>query len=190
MVVEQIEDALPLAKALSDGGLKVLEVTLRTACAIEAITMIKQEFPDLIVGSGTVVCPKTLEQSLHAGVDFLVSPGSNDSLLNAAASNNAPLLAGVSTASEVMNLQSKGYQCMKFFPANAAGGPAMLKAIGGPLPDVIFCPTGGITLLTAPEYLALDNVACIGGTWMLNKELVSSKNWNEIKRLARQASDL
>ncbi len=190
MVIHEIDDAVPLAKALYNGGLKVLEVTLRTTCAIDAITLIKQALPNATVGSGTVVNPNTLDQSLKAGVDFIVSPGSSDDLLNAALSNNAPLLAGVSTVSEVMKLQSKGYECMKFFPASAAGGPAILKAIGGPLPEIVFCPTGGISLSTAPEYLALDNVACVGGSWMLSKELVASKNWHEITRLARQASEL
>jgi len=190
IVIHNLEDAVPMARALVEGGLHVLEVTLRTLVALEAIKLIKQELPDAIVGSGTVVDPRTLEQSMNAGVDFLVSPGSNDELLNAAESNNAPLLAGVSSASEVMKLASKGYECMKFFPAAAAGGPAMLAAIGGPLPDTIFCPTGGISLATAPEYLALKNVACVGGTWMLNKPLIANKNWAEISRLAAQASKL
>ena len=190
IVIRNLEDAVPLAKALVEGGLHVLEVTLRTNVAIEAIKLIKQEIPNALVGSGTVVDTDTLEQSLDVGVDFLVSPGSNNQLLSAARSNNAPLLAGVSTASEVMNLQANGYNCMKFFPAAAAGGTAMLRAIGGPLPDALFCPTGGINLHTAPDYLALDNVACVGGSWMLDKQLIASKKWSEITRLAKQASEL
>ncbi len=190
IVIDDLADAIPMANALVQGGLKVLEVTLRTKVALKAIKMIKQEFPNITVGSGTVVDAKSLEDSLNAGVDFLVSPGSNDELLEAAKLNNAPLLSGVSTASEVMKLHSYGYHCMKFFPAAAAGGPSMLKAIGGPLPKALFCPTGGISLQTAPDYLALENVACIGGSWMLNKTLVAEKNWLSITRLAKQASEL
>jgi len=190
IVIEDLNDAVPIATALVDGGLNVLEVTLRTSVAIEAIKLIKNALPNAIVGSGTVVDATTLELSLNADVDFLVSPGSNDELLAAAKSNNAPLLAGVSTASEVMKLQSFGYNCMKFFPAEAAGGAAMLKSIGGPLPDALFCPTGGINLQSAPEYLALKNVACIGGSWMLSKHLIADKNWAEVTRLSRQANEL
>ena len=190
IVIDNLEDAVSIATALVDGGLNVLEVTLRTSVAIEAIELIKQALPNAIVGSGTVVNPQTLEQSLRAGVDFLVSPGTNDELLQAALSNNAPLLAGVSTPSEIMNLLAKGYNCMKFFPAAASGGTSMLKSIAGPLPDALFCPTGGISLQSAPEYLALDNVACVGGSWMLDKQLIANKNWTEITRLAKQASQL
>ena len=190
MVIDHLDDAIPIAKALIDGGLNVLEITLRTPVALDAIKQIKKAFPSAIIGSGTVVDEKTLEQSMNANVDFLVSPGTHAKLIDCAKANDAPLLAGVSTASEVMNLQSHGFHCMKFFPAAAAGGPSMLKSIGGPLPDVTFCPTGGISLETAPNYLALSNVACVGGSWMLNKELVKNKNWNEITALAKQASEL
>ena len=190
VVIDNIEDAVPLATALVEGGLNVLEITLRTPVAIEAIIQIKQALPNAIIGSGTVINSTTLEASLKANVDFMVSPGTTSELLEAAAQNSAPLLPGAATASEVMNLLSKGYDALKFFPAAAAGGINMLKSFGGPLPQVTFCPTGGINLANADQYLSLANVACVGGTWMLDKKLISEKNWTEISRLAKQASEL
>jgi 2-dehydro-3-deoxyphosphogluconate aldolase/(4S)-4-hydroxy-2-oxoglutarate aldolase len=190
VVIEQIEDAVPLATALVNGGLNVLEITLRTPVAIKAITEMKQALPQTIIGSGTVIDIETMQASLDAGVDFMVSPGTNAELLEAVAQNSAPLLPGAATPSEVMNLLNKGFDALKFFPAVAAGGVNMLKSIGGPLPQVTFCPTGGINLNNAPEFLALPNVACVGGTWMLDKKLIADKNWSEITRLAEQASNL
>lgn len=190
VVIDRIEDAVPLATALVDGGLNVLEITLRTPVAIEAIIEMKKALPQSIIGSGTVIDIKTMQASLDAGVDFMVSPGTTSELLEAVAQNSAPLLPGASTPSEVMNLLSKGFDAMKFFPAIAAGGVNMLKSIGGPLPQVSFCPTGGINLNNAAEYLALENVACIGGTWMLEQKLIADNNWLEITRLAKQASQL
>jgi len=190
LVINKIEDAIPLANALVAGGLNVLEITLRTPIAIEAIKQIKQALPNAIVGSGTVIDPSTLNDSLNAGVDFIVSPGTNSELLAEVRKTSAPLLPGASTPSEVMNLMAHGFDAMKFFPAEAAGGVNMLKSIGGPLPQVTFCPTGGINVNNAAKYLALNNVACVGGTWMLVKELIEQKNWSEITRLASQASQL
>lgn len=190
VVIDRIEDAVPLATALVEGGLNVLEITLRTTVAIEAITEMKKALPQSIIGSGTVIDVETMQASLDAGVDFMVSPGTTPELLEAVAQNSAPLLPGASTPSEVMNLLNKGFDAMKFFPAVAAGGVNMLKSIGGPLPQVSFCPTGGVNLNNAPEFLALPNVACVGGTWMLDKQLIADKNWLEITRLAKQASQL
>jgi 2-dehydro-3-deoxyphosphogluconate aldolase / (4S)-4-hydroxy-2-oxoglutarate aldolase len=190
VVIDNLEDAVPLSQALVDGGLKVLEVTLRTPVALESISAIKAAIPEAIVGTGTVICPKTLEQSLNVNADFLVSPGVTSKLLDAAKQNNAPLLPGAATASEVMRLLDLDYQAMKFFPAAAAGGVNMLKSFAGPLPQITFCPTGGIKLSNANDYLSLSNVACVGGTWMLDKQLIANKDWSAISELAKQASQL
>jgi len=190
LVINKIEDAVPLATALVNGGLNVLEITLRTPVAIEAIRQIKQALPNTIVGSGTVINRSTLNDSLEAAVDFMVSPGTTPELLDEVSQTSAPLLPGASTPSEVMNLMAQGFDAMKFFPAEASGGVDMLKSIGGPLPQVTFCPTGGINLNNAAKYLSLNNVSCVGGTWMLDKELIDQKNWTEITRLALQASRL
>jgi len=190
VVIKQLEDAVPLATALVEGGLKVLEVTLRTEVAIDAIKLIKQALPDVLVGSGTVIDPTTLELSIGAGVDFMVSPGSTRELLTAVSQSDIPLLPGATTPSEIMNLLDQGFDTMKFFPAEASGGAKMLKSIAGPLPQATFCPTGGINPSNAKAYLALNNVACIGGSWMLNKQLIADKNWTEISRLSEQACQL
>lgn len=190
MVVEHIEDAVPMAKALVSGGLKVLEVTLRTACALEAINQIKASVPEAIVGAGTVVTPQDLAESVHAGSEFLVSPGCTPQLLDAALHQSVPLLPGVVTPSEAMGLLARGVSAMKFFPAEAAGGIAMLKSIAGPLPQIKFCPTGGINKASAPNYLALENVLCVGGSWMLDKALVNRRDWATIKQQALEAAQL
>jgi 2-dehydro-3-deoxyphosphogluconate aldolase / (4S)-4-hydroxy-2-oxoglutarate aldolase len=186
MVIDQLEDAVPLAEALVKGGMPVLEITLRTPAALEAIVTIKQAVPDAIVGSGTVINRTSFEQSLAANVDFMVSPGSTEELLNLARDCQANLLPGATTATEVMRLLDAGFACQKFFPAEAAGGTAMLKSIAGPLPQVQFCPTGGINMSNAPDYLALPNVATVGGSWMLDKQLIASKRWDDIQLLAQQ----
>ena len=191
MVVERIEDAVPLAKALYAGGLKVLEITLRTPCALDAITAMVEALPDdAVIGAGTIITPKDLEAAVNAGSTFLVSPGTTPALIEAAKANPVPLLAGVATPTEAMNLFVQGFKHQKFFPAEAAGGVPMLKSIGGPLPQITFCPTGGIDLAKAPSYLALPNVACVGGTWMAPKELMKAGRWDEIERLAREAASL
>ena len=190
MVINQLELAVPLAQALVNGGLKVLEITLRTPVALEAIRRIKAEVPGAIVGAGTIINTQTLQQALDAGAEFIVSPGVTESLLDAALASGIPILPGVVTPSVVMRLLEKGITAMKFFPAEAAGGIPMLKSIGGPLPQVLFCPTGGVTPKNAPDYLALNNVACVGGSWMAPADLVDAQNWAEITRRSLEASDL
>ncbi|WP_105199229.1 MULTISPECIES: bifunctional 4-hydroxy-2-oxoglutarate aldolase/2-dehydro-3-deoxy-phosphogluconate aldolase [unclassified Pseudoalteromonas] len=190
VVIERLEDAAPLAQALYKGGLRALEITLRTPVAAEAVKIMKETVPDAYVGTGTVIDKATFAASVNAGADFMVSPGVNDELLALASQSDIPFLPGAATPSEVMRLAERGFSFLKFFPAAAAGGPAMLKSIGGPLPGIKFCPTGGISLQSAPEYLALDNVVCVGGTWMLDKKLIENKDWQAIEELAHQASQL
>ena len=190
IVIDSLEDAVPLATALLEAGLDVLEVTLRTPVAIEAVKAIKSALPHAIVGTGTVTNMTTLHASLEAGADFLVSPGTTNSLIRDALAEGANLLPGVATPSEAMRLLEEGFTCQKFFPAEAAGGVAMLKAFAGPLPQITFCPTGGINAQSAKNYLALSNVACVGGSWMLDKALIQQKNWSAITELARQAKQI
>lgn len=190
MVIDRLADAAPLAQALVDGGLKVLEITLRTGSALEAIALIKQTVPEAVVGAGTVINAAGLTAAQRAGAEFIVSPGCTPALLAAAQHSGLPFLPGVNTPSEAMVLLEAGITAMKFFPAAAAGGVAMLKAMAGPLPQIRFCPTGGVHAGNAREYLALSNVACVGGSWMTPAELVSSGNWTEITRLAREAAAL
>jgi 2-dehydro-3-deoxyphosphogluconate aldolase/(4S)-4-hydroxy-2-oxoglutarate aldolase len=190
IVIEDIEDAVPLAQALVNGGLKVLEITLRTDAGLAAISKIKQAVPDAIVGAGTVVSLVDLSKALDAGSEFLVSPGSTPALIDAALQQSVPWLPGVSGPSEAMRLQEQGLSHLKFFPAQAAGGIPMLKSIAGPLPQIKFCPTGGINEATAPDYLALDNVLCIGGSWMLDSALIDAKDWSAIEAKARAAARL
>ncbi|PPD32835.1 MAG: keto-deoxy-phosphogluconate aldolase [Methylomonas sp.] len=190
MVINQIEQAVPLARALVEGGLKALEITLRTPVALECIRRIKAEVPGAIVGAGTIINTQTLDQAIAAGAEFIVSPGVTPSLLDAALSSGIPTLPGVITPSEVMRLLEKGITAMKFFPAEAAGGIPMLKSIGGPLPQVTFCPTGGVNPKNAPDYLSLSNVACVGGSWMAPAELVDAGDWAEITRRAAVAAAL
>ncbi len=190
MVINHPEHAVPLAQALVEGGLKVLEITLRTPAALECIKAIKANVEGAIVGAGTIINSKTLDQAIEAGSEFLVSPGFTDKLLDAAAETDIPLLPGVTNPGEVMALLDRGITEMKFFPAQAAGGVPMLKSIGAPLPQATFCPTGGISPANAADYLALKNVACIGGSWMAPADKVDNENWAEIKQLAEQASTL
>jgi 2-dehydro-3-deoxyphosphogluconate aldolase/(4S)-4-hydroxy-2-oxoglutarate aldolase len=190
IVINDMDDAVPLAQALVNGGLKVLEVTLRTDLGLQAITKIKQTIPEAIVGAGTVITPADVEKSVAAGAEFLVSPGCTGSLIDAALENSVPLLPGVATPSEAMKLLERGIAHMKFFPAQAAGGIPMLKSIAGPLPQLKFCPTGGITEANAPDFLALANVLCVGGTWMLDKALIEARDWAGIEQKARAAAQL
>jgi 2-dehydro-3-deoxyphosphogluconate aldolase/(4S)-4-hydroxy-2-oxoglutarate aldolase len=184
MVIASIDQALPLADALLAGGIRVLEITLRTDCALEAIALIAKERPDAIVGAGTVLTPKDAEKSAKAGAKFLVSPGLTKQLAHQDA---APLLPGVATSSEVMRAMEWGFTHLKFFPAVPAGGIPYLKGIGGPLPNVMFCPTGGIDANNAGEFLALPNVLCVGGSWVAPPKAMSDGNWAEITRLAAEA---
>ncbi len=190
MVIDNIDDAVPLAKALVEGGLRVLEITLRTAPALEAIKRIKASVPDAIVGAGTIINTQTLQASIEAGAEFIVTPGSTTAIIDAAQAAGIPILPGVNTPSEAMALLEKGITEMKFFPAEAAGGIPMLKSIAGPLPQIQFCPTGGVNPGNAKDYLSLKNVACVGGSWMAPADLVNSGDWDEITRRAREASAL
>ncbi|WP_427762754.1 bifunctional 4-hydroxy-2-oxoglutarate aldolase/2-dehydro-3-deoxy-phosphogluconate aldolase [Streptomyces sp. DSM 41931] len=190
VVVEDAADAVPLARALVAGGLPAIEVTLRTPAAPDAIRAIAAEVPGAVVGAGTVLTPDQVTDAVAAGARFLVSPGCTDTLLAAMRAADVPFLPGVSTASEAMALLERGVREMKFFPARAAGGTAYLKSLAGPLPQVRFCPTGGIGPDTAPEYLALPNVGCVGGSWMLPEDAVAARDWDRVERLAREAAAL
>lgn len=188
LVIDNVSDALPLAQALVEGGLNVLEVTLRTEAALAAVEEIAKHLPDAHVGTGTVLNAADIRRSVDAGATFMVSPGATEALLNAAEGVAVPLLPGAANPSEVMRLLERGYHYQKFFPAEAAGGVPMLKSIGGPLAQVKFCPTGGVSPGNAKDYLSLPNVVCVGGSWMASSKLVAEKNWAEITRLAREAS--
>jgi 2-dehydro-3-deoxyphosphogluconate aldolase/(4S)-4-hydroxy-2-oxoglutarate aldolase len=190
ITLERAEQALPLAEALLRGGLPVLELTLRTPVALEAISAISREFPEAVVGAGTVLDAAALQRSLDAGARFAVSPGTTPALLQAAAAIPLPLLPGAATASEVMALLERGIHCMKFFPAAAAGGTALLQSLAAPLPQACFCPTGGISLEQAPAWLALPNVACVGGSWMVKAELLLQSRWDEVRSAAAAAAAL
>ena len=190
IVIEDVKHAVPLARALVKGGLPVLEITLRTAAALDCIKAIVAEVEGAIVGSGTVLTPQQLRQSEKAGCVFAVSPGSTGKLLGAAEDNEISLLPGAATASEAMALLEWGYALQKFFPAEQAGGAAYLASLSSPLPQIKFCPTGGITPALAPSYLKLPNVITLGGSWMAPKALVNEGKWDEIERLAREAATL
>ncbi|WP_371792423.1 bifunctional 4-hydroxy-2-oxoglutarate aldolase/2-dehydro-3-deoxy-phosphogluconate aldolase [Streptomyces sp. NBC_01471] len=190
VVIDDAADAVPLARALVSGGLPAIEVTLRTPAALDAIRAIAAEVPEAVVGAGTVISPEGVTQAVAAGSRFLVSPGWSDRLLGAMTESGVPFLPGVSTTSEVVELLERGITGMKFFPAEAAGGTAYLKSLGGPLPQARFCPTGGISLASAPTYLALPNVACVGGTWMLPADAVAARDWDRVELLARGAAAL
>ncbi|MEU5885375.1 bifunctional 4-hydroxy-2-oxoglutarate aldolase/2-dehydro-3-deoxy-phosphogluconate aldolase [Streptomyces sp. NPDC047461] len=190
VVIENASDAVPLARALVAGGLPAIEVTLRTPVALEAIRAIADGVSGAVVGAGTVVTPEQVTRCVEAGARFLVSPGWTDVLLTAMRASGVPFLPGVSTVSEVVALLERGVREMKFFPAQAAGGTAYLKSLAGPLPQARFCPTGGIGPGNAPEYLALPNVGCVGGTWMLPADAVAARDWGRIEGLARAASGL
>jgi len=190
IVIDRVEDAVPLAKALIAGGLNVLEVTLRTAASEEGIRQIVQHVPDAIVGTGTVCSADQVKLSEDMGCQFMVSPGSTDKLLDAAAQSSIDLLPGISSASEMMRCMEHGYRDFKFFPAEAAGGAAMIKSLYGPFSEARICPTGGIGLHNVMEYLSLPNVLCVGGSWICPAQLVRDQRWDEIEQLAREASQL
>jgi len=190
IVVERVEDAVPLAGALVAGGVKVLEVTLRTPAALAAISAMVREVPGAIVGAGTVRTAADARAARDAGAAFAVSPGYTTALGAACRDIGLPLLPGVATASEVMAAQDDGLSFLKFFPAVAAGGVPMLKSLAGPFPDVVFCPTGGITLDSAPQFLGLANVAVCGGSWLTPADAVRSGDWDRVRRLAAEAAAL
>jgi len=185
MVIENIDHAVPLARALLAGGITVLEITLRSDVAIDAIRLISREVPDAIVGAGTVVSAKDLAAVTEAGAVFAISPGLTPDLLKAANQGPIALIPGISTASELMLGMEQGYTEFKFFPAEAAGGVPMLKSIGGPFPKITFCPTGGVSSKNYNNYLALDNVACVGGSWIVPQNSIEQEHWRSITKLAR-----
>lgn len=190
LTIERQADAVPLARALVRGGLRVLEITLRTGVALEAVRAIASEVPDAMVGAGTVLNAGQLDQALQAGARFAVSPGCTADLAAAAASSGLPFLPGVQTTSEAMALAEGGFTLLKFFPAETSGGLGWLKAVAAPLAGIGFCPTGGIGLASAPAYLELANVACVGGSWMAPKEALAAQDWPHIERLAAAAAAL
>jgi 2-dehydro-3-deoxyphosphogluconate aldolase/(4S)-4-hydroxy-2-oxoglutarate aldolase len=189
IVIQRLEDAVPLAEALVEGGVKVLEVTLRTPVALKAMEAMAK-VPGAIVGAGTLRSPADVAAARDAGCQFGVSPGFTEALAEACRQHGLPLLPGVSTASEVMRANAAGYGFLKLFPAVAVGGINLLKALGGPFPDVAFCPTGGISLETAPQFLALPNVEVCGGSWLTPQDAIDAKDWARITRLAREAAAL
>ena len=189
LVVDDVAHAAPLAKALVDGGLPVLEVTLRTPAALDVICEMLQ-IEGSIVGAGTLLNPEDVIAARKAGAIFGVSPGATENLLVACEDENLPLLPGAATASEVMWLFERGYRVQKFFPAEPNGGAPALKAIGAPIPKVAFCPTGGICLSNAHAYLELSNTLCVGGSWVAPKQLIQEENWDVITELAHEAARL
>ena len=190
IVINKLEDAVPMAQALVDGGVKVLEVTLRTPVALRCMEAIARAVPEAIVGAGTVRSVADAQAAKDAGCRFAVSPGYTSQIGQACRSIGLPLLPGTATGSEVMMANADGYFFLKFFPAMQAGGIAMLKALAGPFTDVVFCPTGGITLETAPQFLALPNVKVCGGSWLTPADAVAAKDWARITRLAREVGGL
>ncbi len=185
IVIEDVAHAVPLAEALVAGGVRVLEVTLRTEAGLESIRRIRDAVPDAVVGAGTVLSRSQLEEVAAAGGAFAVSPGATSSLLDAAADSPVPLLPGTATASEVMTVLERGYTYMKLFPAEPAGGIALLSSLASPLPAARFCPTGGIDPEKAKRYLALPNVVCVGGSWLVPRDAVRQGEWTRITGLAR-----
>ena len=185
VVIDDADDAVPTARALLAGGIGVIELTLRTPAALSAIERVAAEVPDIVIGAGTVVSPDQAKQAADAGAKFLVTPGCTDAVVDACFETGLPFLPGASTVSEAMRLAERGLSALKFFPAEASGGVAYLKSIAGPLPSLRFCPTGGITVASAPSYLALPNVGCIGGSW-----LTASLDPATIEKLAAEAAAL
>ena len=190
LVIDSVATAVPLARALVAGGLPLLEITLRTAAALDVIRAIGEEVEGAVVGAGTVLTPDQLAAVERQGARFAVSPGATDKLLDAARDSAVPLLPGAATASEVMRLLERGHRQMKFFPAEPAGGIAYLKALASPLPEARFCPTGGIDAARARSYLALPNVICVGGSWVAPADAVRAGDWARITTLATEASAL
>lgn len=190
LTIEKVEHAVPLARALCAGGLRVLEVTLRTSACLPAIEAMRAGAPEAVVGVGTLTRPEDFAAAENAGAQFGVSPGLTDDLAGAASSVKFPLLPGVMTPSELIAGVNWGYGAFKLFPAQQAGGVSMLKALAGPFPEVVFCPTGGVTRASAPEFLALKNVACVGGSWVAPSDAIASGDWNKIEELARDAASL
>ena len=190
VVVDDLAHAVPVARALVAGGVPVIELTLRTPVALEAIRAIAAEVPEILVGAGTVLTPGQAKEAHDAGAQFLVSPGATPALLAGMAETGLPFLPGTATVSEVLAVLETGLTEMKFFPAEASGGAAFLSSIGSPVPAARFCPTGGITAASAPSYLSLGNVGCVGGSWLTPKDALAAGDWARVERLAREAAAL
>ncbi|MEM6463748.1 MAG: 2-dehydro-3-deoxy-phosphogluconate aldolase [Pseudomonadota bacterium] len=188
--VDEADKAVPLARALVAGGLKAIEITLRTAAALDAIKAVADAVDGAEVGAGTILNAAQFKAAVAAGSKFVVSPGTTQEILDVAARSDVPMLPGAATPSEIMALREEGYSVLKFFPAEQAGGVAYLKALASPLSGISFCPTGGITLQTAPDYLALPNVICVGGSWVAPNNLIEAGDWKTITALAAQACGL
>ncbi|GAA8164848.1 bifunctional 4-hydroxy-2-oxoglutarate aldolase/2-dehydro-3-deoxy-phosphogluconate aldolase [Helicobacter pylori] len=187
VVVENIKDAVPLAQSLVEGGIHIIEVTLRSSCALEAIELIAKNVPKMRVGAGTILDPTQLEQAQNRGAEFLISPGLTIKLLEYAKKKDMPLIPGVSSSSEVMQALELGYSALKFFPAEYCGGVKLLNAFNGPFKGVKFCPTGGISADNMHSYLNLENVLCVGGSWLTPKNLIQNKEWDKITEICKRS---
>ncbi|MGL2536395.1 bifunctional 4-hydroxy-2-oxoglutarate aldolase/2-dehydro-3-deoxy-phosphogluconate aldolase [Helicobacter pylori] len=187
VVIENIKDAVPLAQSLIEGGIPIIEVTLRSSCALEAIELIAKNVPKMCVGTGTILNPTQLEQAQNRGAEFLISPGLTIKLLEHAKKKDMPLIPGVSSSSEVMQALEWGYSALKFFPAEYCGGVKLLNAFNGPFKGVKFCPTGGISADNMRSYLNLENVLCVGGSWLTPKDLIQNKEWDKITEICKRA---
>ncbi|GAA7925737.1 bifunctional 4-hydroxy-2-oxoglutarate aldolase/2-dehydro-3-deoxy-phosphogluconate aldolase [Helicobacter pylori] len=187
VVIEDIKDAVPLAQSLVEGGIPIIEVTLRSSCALEAIELIAKNVPKMRVGAGTILNPTQLEQAQNRGAEFLISPGLTIKLLEYAKKKDMPLIPGVSSSSEVMQALELGYNALKFFPAEYCGGVKLLNAFNGPFKGVKFCPTGGISADNMHSYLNLENVLCVGGSWLTPKHLIQNKEWDKITEICKRS---
>ncbi len=187
VVIENIKDAVPLAQSLVEGGIHIIEVTLRSSCALEAIELIAKNVPKMRMGAGTILNPTQLEQAQNRGAEFLISPGLTIKLLEYAKKKDMPLIPGVSSSSEVMQALELGYSALKFFPAEYCGGVKLLNAFNGPFKGVKFCPTGGISADNMHSYLNLENVLCVGGSWLTPKNLIQNKEWDKITEICKQS---
>ncbi|BAW55101.1 2-keto-3-deoxy-6-phosphogluconate aldolase [Helicobacter pylori] len=187
VVIEDVKDAVPLAQSLVEGGVQIIEVTLRSNCALEAIELIAKNVPKMRVGAGTILNPTQLEQAQNRGAEFLISPGLTIKLLEHAKKKDMPLIPGVSSSSEVMQALELGYSALKFFPAEYCGGVKLLNAFNGPFKGVKFCPTGGISADNMRSYLNLENVLCVGGSWLTPKNLIQNKEWDKITEICKRS---
>lgn len=187
VVIEDLSDAVPLAQSLIEGGIHIIEVTLRSSCALEAIELIAKNVPKMRVGAGTILNPTQLEQAQNRGAEFLISPGLTIKLLEYAKKKDMPLIPGVSSSSEVMQALELGYSALKFFPAEYCGGVKLLNAFNGPFKGVKFCPTGGISADNMRSYLNLENVLCVGGSWLTPKNLIQNKEWDKITEICKRS---
>ncbi|GAA8948951.1 ketohydroxyglutarate aldolase [Helicobacter pylori] len=187
VVIENIKDAVPLAQSLVEGGIHIIEVTLRSSCALEAIELVAKNVPKMRVGAGTILNPTQLEQAQNRGAEFLISPGLTIKLLEYAKKKDMPLIPGVSSSSEVMQALELGYSALKFFPAEYCGGVKLLNAFNGPFKGVKFCPTGGISTDNMHSYLNLENVLCVGGSWLTPKNLIQNKEWDKITEICKRS---